>query len=194
MAVSELPGNPNAVWTVKTHKQGLIITWFIAMSTGCNFWIQWIPFVWLFKWMANTVSFLTLLSFLKRFNFGMKLQGSIIWNQEYYCSVILKIVISETCHSAPFDLVGGLCTFIVQSRTSMQYSQFSVISWYPRKTAHPFWQLLAVLSPSTLYIVETRNKFWILASNVVCGAGELLGMCELKKSPTNVSRDFCSWL
>ena len=26
MAVSELPGNPNAVWTVKTHKQGLIIT------------------------------------------------------------------------------------------------------------------------------------------------------------------------
>ena len=25
MAVSELPGNPNAVWTVKTHKQGLII-------------------------------------------------------------------------------------------------------------------------------------------------------------------------
>ena len=22
MAVSELPGNPNAVWTVKTHSQG----------------------------------------------------------------------------------------------------------------------------------------------------------------------------
>ena len=77
----------------------------------------------------------------------------------------------------------------------MQYSQFSVISWYPHKTEHPFQQLLAVLSPSTLYIAETRNKFWILASNVVCGVGELLGMCELKKkSPTNVnlSQDFCS--
>ena len=23
MAVSELPGNPNAVWTVKTHSQGM---------------------------------------------------------------------------------------------------------------------------------------------------------------------------
>ena len=63
----------------------------------------------------------------------------------------------------------------------MQYSQFSVISWYPRKTAHHFWQLLAVLSPPTLYIVETRNKFCILASSVVCGQGEGLGMCELKK-------------
>ena len=77
----------------------------------------------------------------------------------------------------------------------MQYSQFSVISWYPHKTEHPFQQLLVVLSSSTLYIVETPNKFWILASNIVCGAGELLGMCELKKkSPTNVnlSQDFCS--
>lgn len=63
----------------------------------------------------------------------------------------------------------------------MQYSQFSLISWYPRKTAHHFWQLLAVLSPPTLYIVETRNKFCILASSVVCGQREGLGMCELKK-------------
>ena len=151
---------------------------FTVIYTGCNFWIQPIPFVWLFKWnLANAVSFVTLLSFLKGFNFGMKLQGSIIWYQALLF-MILKIVISETCHSAPFDLVWRLRTCIVQSRTSMQYSQFSVISWHPYKTAHPFWQLLTVLSPSTLYIVETRNKFWILKSNVVCGAGELLGMCR----------------
>ena len=78
----------------------------------------------------------------------------------------------------------------------MQYSQFSVISRYPHKTAYPFRQLLAVLSVSTLCIVETRNKFWIFASSVVCGAGEGLGMCELKKqSRTNVnnlSQDVCS--
>ena len=45
-------------------------------------------------------------------------------------------------------------------------------------------------------IVETRNKFWILASNVVCGAGGVAGHGELKKSPTNanLSRDFYSWL
>ena len=26
MAVSELPGNPNAVWTVKTHSQGELLS------------------------------------------------------------------------------------------------------------------------------------------------------------------------
>ena len=40
--------------------------------------------------------------------------------------------------------------------------------------------------------VETRRPIWIHASNVVFGVGEL-GMCNLKKSPTNanVSHDFC---
>ena len=33
MAVSELPGNPNAVWTVKTHKQGLIL-----LHVQCNYY------------------------------------------------------------------------------------------------------------------------------------------------------------
>ena len=173
--------------------EAFVCALFTVIYTGCNFWIQPIPFVWLFKWnLANAVSFVTLLSFLKRFNFGMKLQGSIIWYQALLF-MILKIVISETCHSAPFDLVWGLCTFIVQSWTSMQYSQFSVISWYPRKTAHPFWQLLAVLSPQTLYIVETSNKFCILASSVVCGQGKGLGMCELKKKQKkNHKRKFVS--
>ena len=52
--------------------------------------------------------------------------------------------------------------------TALQYSDFSVISGFPLKTVHPFQNLLAVLSPPTLYKVETR-KFWIHASNIVCG-------------------------
>ena len=32
-----------------------------------------------------------------------------------------------------------------------------------------FENFLAVTSPPTLYKVETRKKFWILASNIVCG-------------------------
>ena len=70
-----------------TSKYGFLSEPFVCvlstvMYTGCNFWIQPIPFVWLFKWnLANAVSFVTLLSFLKRFNFEMKLQGSIIWYQ-----------------------------------------------------------------------------------------------------------------
>ena len=70
-----------------TSKYGFLSEPFVCvlstvMYTGCNFWIQPIPFVWLFKWnLANAVSFVTLLSFLKRFNFKMKLQGSIIWYQ-----------------------------------------------------------------------------------------------------------------
>ena len=152
------------------------------MCTGCNFWIQWIPFVWLFKWKANALSFVTLLSFLKRFNFGMKLQGSIIWNQELLFSDL------ENCYIWNLSLCAGWPGFrimhcIVQCWTSMQYSQFSVISWYPHKTAHPFWQLLAVLSPSTLYIVETRNKFWILTSSVVCRAGGGVGHGWIEKKP-----------
>ena len=53
--------------------------------------------------------------------------------------------------------------------TVLQYSYFSVISRFPLKTAHPFQNLLAVLPPPTLYKVETLKKFWIHASNIVCG-------------------------
>ena len=53
--------------------------------------------------------------------------------------------------------------------TVMQYSYCSVISWFPRKTVHPFRSFLAVLPPPTLYKVKPRKKLWIFASNVVCG-------------------------
>ena len=62
----------------------------------------------------------------------------------------------------------------LQSRTKvlgtvLQYSYFSVVSRFPLKTVHPFRNFLAVLPPPTLYKVETRKKFWIHASNIVCG-------------------------
>ena len=43
MAVSELPGNPNAVWTVKTHSQGeclycwIIVTFFFGPNEYLKF-------------------------------------------------------------------------------------------------------------------------------------------------------------
>ena len=40
----------------------------------------------------------------------------------------------------------------------MQYSYFSVISWFPLKTVHPFGHFVAVLPPPTLYKVETRKR------------------------------------
>ena len=52
--------------------------------------------------------------------------------------------------------------------TVLQYSYISVISRFPLKTLYPFQNFLAVLLPPTLYKVETRKKFWINASNIVC--------------------------
>ena len=57
-------------------------------------------------------------------------------------------------------------------RTVMQYSYISVFfcySGFSYKTVHPFRNFLAVLSPLTSYNVESRRKFWIHASNIVCG-------------------------
>ena len=69
--------------------------------------------------------------------------------------------------------------------TVLQYSYFHVISRFPLKTVHPFRNSLVVLPPPTLYKVETRKKFWIHASNIVCGVrlGELLDLCELENAP-----------
>ena len=60
-------------------------------------------------------------------------------------------------------------------RTVMQYSYFSVFfffchSGFTYKTVHPFRNFLAVLSPPTSYNVESRRKFWIHASNIVCSS------------------------
>ena len=44
-----------------------------------------------------------------------------------------------------------------------------VISRFPLKTVQPFGKFLAVLPHPTLYKLETRKKFWIHVSNIVCG-------------------------
>ena len=77
--------------------------------------------------------------------------------------------------------------------TVLQYSYFSVISRFPLKTVHPFWKFLEVLPPHTLYKVETRKKFWIDASNIVCGVRGGVGPVWIGKRPRNakVSQDVC---
>ena len=80
--------------------------------------------------------------------------------------------------------------------TVRQYSYFSVISRSPLKTVHPFRNSLAVLPPPTLYKVESRKKFWMHASNIVCGVRGGVGPVWIGKRPrnANVSQDFCPWL
>ena len=47
--------------------------------------------------------------------------------------------------------------------------QYCNIHFFFVISVHPFRNFLAVLPPPTLYKVETRKKFWIHASNIVCG-------------------------
>ena len=57
---------------------------------------------------------------------------------------------------------------------------------------HPFLNFLADLPPPTLYKVETRKKFWIHASNIVCRVrGVGLDLCEFENAP---KRQKCSRL
>ena len=51
------------------------------------------------------------------------------------------------------------------------------------KTVHHFRNVFAVLPPPTLYKVETRKKFWIHASNIVCGVrAGVVDLYELKNA------------
>ena len=94
-----------------------------------------------------------------------------------YCNVI-QVGFSKGAHKL-YDpefsaRVPQLLDLVLQSWTKvlgtvLQYSDFSVISLFPLKTVHPFRNFLAVLPPPTLYKVETWKKFWIHASNNVCG-------------------------
>ena len=74
--------------------------------------------------------------------------------------------------------------------TALQHSDYSVISGFPLKTVHLFRNLLAVLSPPTLYKVETRK---ILDTRVQhCLWGEGFDLCELENAPEmQVSQDVC---
>ena len=57
-------------------------------------------------------------------------------------------------------------------------------SRFPHKTVcHPFHNYLAVLPPPTLYKVETQKKFWIHASNIVCGVRGGVGPVRIGKLP-----------
>ena len=67
--------------------------------------------------------------------------------------------------------------------TVLQHSFFSVISRFPPKTVHPVRTFLAVLPPLTLYKVETRKKFGIHASNIVCGVREGVGPVWIGNAP-----------
>ena len=53
--------------------------------------------------------------------------------------------------------------------TVLQHAYFSVISRFPLKTVRHFQNPLALLPSPTLYKVETRKKFWIHMSKIVCG-------------------------
>ena len=96
-------------------------------------------------------------------------------NPLLYCWRIREVrqAVKETLRQLQsVDRVGLLC--ILQSWTKvlwtvLQHSYCSVFSRFPLKTVHYFRNLFAVLPPPTLYKVETRKKFWIHASNIVCG-------------------------
>ena len=139
--------------------EAFVCVLFTVMYTGCNFLIQPIPFVWLFKWKANGVSFVTLLSFLKRFNFGMKLQGSIIWYQAllfsdlencYIWNLSLCAVWSGLrimhLHCTVLDISAVFtifCNFLVPSKNSTSFLTTARSSLSP----HPLhcWNLEQIL-------------------------------------------------
>ena len=81
--------------------------------------------------------------------------------------------------------------------TVMRYSYIPVICGFPNKTVHPFRNFLPVFclppATATLYKVETRKKFWIHASNFICGVRGGVGPVCIGKRSRNaqVSQDCC---
>ena len=53
-----------------------------------------------------------------------------------------------------------------------------------------------VIPPSTLYKVQTRKKFWMHVSNIVCGVRGGVGHAWIWKCPRNakVSNEYFPWL
>ena len=56
-------------------------------------------------------------------------------------------------------------------------------SGFPHKTVHPFWIFLAVLPPPPYTMLKPGKKFWIHASNVVCGVRGGVGPVWIGKRP-----------
>ena len=81
--------------------------------------------------------------------------------------------------------------------TVLQYSYFSVFSWFPLKIVHLFRNFLAVHPPPPYTkLTLGKKKFWIHAFNIVCGVRGGVGPVWSGKHPRNakVSQDFCPWL
>ena len=102
----------------------------------------------------------------------------------FLCCNVIQVGVSKEAnklYDREFSArVPHLLDLVLQSWTKvlgtvLQYSDFSVISLFPLKTVHPFRNFLAVLPPPTLYKVETRKKFRIQASNIVCGVTGRVG-------------------
>ena len=65
------------------------------------------------------------------------------------------------------EMTSGLVNATIRDSTAIFI--FFCHSRFPLKTGHPFCNFLVVRPPPTLYKVETRKKFSIHVSNVVCG-------------------------
>ena len=80
------------------------------------------------------------------------------------------------------EMTSGLVNATIRDSTAIFI--FLCHSRFPLKTVHPFCNFLVVLPPPTLYKVETRKKFWIHASNIVCGVrGGVVDLYELENAP-----------
>ena len=80
-------------------------------------------------------------------------------------------------------LVNHLQSWTKVLGTVLQYSYFSVISRFPLKRVRLSRNFLAVLPPPTPYKVETRKKFRIHASNIVCGVRGEAGPVGIENAP-----------
>ena len=65
----------------------------------------------------------------------------------------------------------------------LQYSYSSVVSRFHLERVRLSRNFLAVLPHPTLYKVETRKKFWIHASNIVCGVRGGVGPVWIENAP-----------
>ena len=88
--------------------------------------------------------------------------------------------------------------------TVIQYSHFSVVSWFPYKTVHHLRNFLAVLfpTPANLYKVEIRETILdTCAQHLFVGWGQRMGLCselrntpEMQKCPKSFAHDCRLWL
>ena len=66
--------------------------------------------------------------------------------------------------------------------TVLQYSYFSLISRFPLKTKHSFWNFLAVLPPPTQTKLKLEKDFGYTHPTLFVGWGEGLELCELENA------------